>query len=184
MNRPNQPPIRRGAAITGALAFAAALALLAATPANAAPGNGNRVDIGDHDGIVVATCADGGVVSGPLDGSASFHETFDREGDLVSLAIAMEYKMTWTLSTTGETLSPHGTRRLLIEFDEGTITDTGNYRKLTIAGEGAVLNYAGISIFDFATGETLYHRGPDVADSEDVEASNDLVCGLYGLDGA
>ena len=169
-------------------ATVAACAVLTAPAASAAPGNGsgggNRVDIGDHDGIIVATCADGGIVSGPLEGYASFQERTNRDGDVISLAIAMEYKMTWTLSTTGQTLYPHGTRRLLVEFAEGTITDTGNYRKLTIAGEGAVLNYAGISIYDFATDEILYHRGPDVADSADTAASNDLVCGLYGLNGA
>ncbi|MGR2753884.1 hypothetical protein [Agromyces arachidis] len=163
---------------------ACALALLAPSAAHAAPGNGNRVDIGSHDDIVVATCADGSTVQGPLDGEASFHERWDEEGNLVSLAIAMEYKMTWTLSSTGESVHPHGTRRLLIEFAEGTVTDTGSYRNLTIAGEGAVLNYAGISVYDFATDEVLYHRGPAIADGEDVSASNDLVCGLFGLDGA
>jgi hypothetical protein len=175
----------RATALTGAILATATLSLLGAAPASAAPGeHGNRIDIGDHDGIIVATCADGSTVAGPLDGEASFHERFDRDGNLVSLAIAMEYKMEWTLSSTGETLYPHGTRRLLIEFEEGTITDTGNYRKLTIAGEGAVLNYAGISIYDLVTEEVLYHKGPDVADGGDVAASNDLVCGLYGLDGA
>lgn len=173
----------RGGLLTGA-GIACALVMLAPSTAYAAPGNGNRVDIGDHDGIIVATCADGSTVAGPLEGTASFHERWDKDGNLVSLAIAMEYKMTWTLSSTGETLYPHGTRRLLIEFEKGTITDSGNYRKLTIAGEGAVLNYAGISVYDLATDEVLYHKGPAVADGSDVEASNDLVCGLYGLDGA
>jgi hypothetical protein len=165
-------------------AIGCALAFCAPSAAHAFPGNGNRVDIGSHDDIVVATCADGSTVQGPLEGQASFHERWDKAGNLVSLAIAMEYKMTWTLSSTGETLSPHGTRRLLIEFEKGTVTDSGSYRKLTIAGEGAVLNYAGISIYDLATEQTLYHKGPDVADGADISASNDLVCGLYGLDGA
>ncbi|WP_401000558.1 hypothetical protein [Agromyces sp. GXQ0307] len=180
--------VRRAVAAASALTTAAALALCAAPAAHAAPGNGNgggnRVDIGDHDGIVVATCADGGIVSGPLEGYASFHERTDRDGNVVSLAIAMEYKMTWTLSTTGESVYPHGTRRLLIEFDEGTITDTGAYRTLTLAGQGAVLNYAGISVYDLATDDVLYHRGPAVADSADEAASNDLVCGIFGVDGA
>lgn len=176
--------LNRASFLTSAVASAFALALFAPSAAHAAPGNGNRVDIGDHNDIIVATCADGSTVQGPLDGEASFHERWDKDGNLVSLAIAMEYKMTWTLSSTGESLYPHGTRRLLIEFDKGTITDTGSYRKLTIAGQGAVLNYAGISIYDFATEEILYHKGPDVADGGDPAVSNDLVCGLYGLDGA
>jgi|GEM_PF-2698574 len=176
--------LKRASLLAGAGAAACAIALFGSTAAHAAPGNGNRVDIGDHNDIVVATCADGSTVQGPLDGEASFHERWDKEGNLVSLAIAMEYKMTWTLSSTGESLHPHGTRRLLFEFEKGTITDTGSYRKLTIAGEGAVLNYAGISIYDLATDATLYHKGPDVADGGDPSASNDLVCGLFGLDGA
>ncbi|WP_430646795.1 hypothetical protein [Agromyces sp. GXS1127] len=180
--------LRRGGAAAIALAASGALALLSAPVAHAAPGNGNgngnRVDIGDHEGIVVATCADGGIVSGPLEGYASFHERVDRDGNVVSLAIAMEYKMTWTLSTTGESVYPHGTRRLLLEFAEGTITDSGAYRTLTLAGHGAVLNYAGISVYDMATDEVLLHKGPSVSDSADVEASNDLVCGLFGVDGA
>lgn len=161
--------------------------MLTAVPAHgvAASPHGNRVDIGDHDDVIVATCANGATVAGPLQGSASIHETIDKQGNFVSVAIAMEYKMTWTLSTTGESVHPHGTRRILIEFDKGTVTDSGNYRKLTIAGQGAVLNYAGFSIYDLATDEVLYHRGPDVADGgRDVAASNDLVCGLFGLDGA
>lgn len=175
---------RRFGAAVGAAVALGSLTLLAPPAAHAAQGNGNRIDLGDHGDVIVATCADGSTVSGPLDGEASFHERFDREGNLVSLAIAMEYKMTWTLSSTGQSLFPHGTRRLLIEFDKGTVTDTGSYRKFTIAGEGAVLNYAGLSVYDLVTEEVLYHRGPDVADSGDEAASNGLVCGLFGLDGA
>lgn len=178
-------PVRRVLAAVAALVTAAALTVVAAPAASAAPGTGNRVFIGDHNDIVVAECADGGSVMGPLIGYASFHERVDRDGNVISLSIAMEYKMTWTLSTTGESVYPHGTRRLLFDFDAGTITDTGNYRKLTLAGEGAVLNYAGISIYDLATDKTLYHRGPAVSDTTpDDPASNDLVCGLFGVDGA
>lgn len=64
---------------TTSLAAAAALAAtaLVATPAVAGPDNGKgaRFDISDHGaGTIVATCADGGTVTGPMDGEAVMHE--------------------------------------------------------------------------------------------------------------
>ena len=158
----------------------AALAGAAAGPAHA----GNRVDIGgDHQNVVVAECADHAQVDGTLDGSYSAHPRFDEQANLISLALTMEYKMTWTLSTTGASVHPHGTGHLVFDYVEGTITETGNFRTLTVAGEGRVLKYAGRSVLDLATGE-MVKSGPDVADIGVPEVDNDLVCGLFGVAGA
>jgi hypothetical protein len=171
---------RRSISRTIAAASVAALAGAVAGPAHA----GNRVEIGgDHLNVVVAECADGAQVDGPLEGSYSEHPRFDRQGNLISVALTMEYKMTWTLSTTGASVYPHGTRHLVFDFVEGTITETGNYRTLTVSGEGRVLKYAGRSVLDLATG-AMAKSGPAVADIGIPEVDNDLVCGLFGVDGA
>lgn len=165
------------------IAAGAVVVLVGAMNAPAAHA-GNRVEIGgDHQNVIVAWCADGAHVDGPLDGSYSEHSRFHRQGNLISLALTMEYKMTWTLSTTGASVYPHGTRHLMLDFIEGTITDTGNYRTLTVEGEGRVLKHAGRSVLDLATGE-MTKSGPDVADIGIPEVDNDLVCGLFGVDGA
>ena len=99
---------------------------------------GNRTDLPSFGDVVVAECADDAHVTGPLKGSLSRHARFDKEGNLVSLSLMMEYKMTWTLSTTGQSVYPHGTRHLVFDFADGTVTESGNFRTLTVAGEGRV----------------------------------------------
>jgi hypothetical protein len=163
----------------GAVGIALALVLASAPAAHA----GNRQDIGDHGDVVVAECADGGNVTGPLEGSVSFHERLAKDGSLMALSLSMEYKMTWTLSTTGQSVYPHGTRHLVFDFADGTVTESGNYRTLTVAGEGRVLKYAGRSVLDLESGE-WWKKGPDVADIGDPSFDNDLVCSLFGIDGA
>jgi hypothetical protein len=162
------------------LAAATAAAALAATPALAGPDNGNgaRQPLSGFGDVVVATCADGGTVSGPLDGSIVRHSRYDQDGNLVRLTLNMEYKMTWTLSTTGESVYPHGTRHIVLNFADGISTDSGNFRTLTATGEGAVLKWAGRTVEDLETEELISKVGPAVAESDD------LVCGLFGLEGA
>ena len=162
------------------LAAATATAALAATPALAGPDNGNgaRQPLGGFGDVVVATCSDGGTVFGPLEGSFVRHEKYDQDGNLVRVTFNMEYKMTWTLSTTGESVYPHGTRHIVLNFADGISTESGSYRTLTVAGEGAVLKWAGRTVEDLETEELISKVGPAVAESDD------LVCGLFGLEGA
>lgn len=170
-----------------AAATIATAASLVATPALAAPGDngqGRRVAISGHEGVIVATCADGGEVTGPMEGYVTVIESLDAEGNLVMLRLTMEYKMTWTLSTTGESLYPHGTRHLVFDYVDGTFTESGTMRTLTVAGEGAVLKYAGHEVRDLWTFELISKAGPDLADIGDPAFDNDLVCALYGQDGA
>jgi hypothetical protein len=171
---------RRSITSTIAAAAAAALATAAAPPAHA----GARIDMDDHSYVVVAECAGGAQVNNSLTGAYSEHPRFDEQGNLTRLALNMQYTMTWTLSSTGASVHPHGTRHIVFDLIAGTITDTGNYRTLTIAGQGRVLKYAGRTVLDLATGHTLSKSGPDVADIGVPEFDNDLVCGLFGVDGA
>lgn len=176
----------RKTAMTAAATLATAASLVAA-PALAAPGDhgqGRRVAITGHDGFIVATCADGGVVTGPMEGYVTMLETLDDAGNLLMLRLTMEYKMTWTLSTTGESLYPHGTRHLVFDYVDGTFTESGTIRTLTVAGEGAVLKYAGHEVRDLGTFELISKAGPDLADIGDPDYDNDLVCGLFGQEGA
>lgn len=103
---------------------------------------------------------------------------------MISLSLNMEYKMTWTLDTTGESVYPHGTRHLVLDFVKGTFTETGNYRTLTVAGEGRVLKYAGRAVSLLDSEIPFWKSGPDIADIGVPEVDNDLVCGVFGLDGA
>lgn len=160
------------------LAAGAAVAAFAGFLAMPAAHAGNRTELPDFGDVVVAECADGGQVTGPLEGSISRHPKFDREGNMISLSLNMEYKMTWTLSTTGESVHPHGTRHIVFDFVNGTGTDTGNYRTLTIAGEGRVLKSAGRTISDLESEEILFKSGPNIVED------NDLVCTLFDVEGA
>lgn len=173
--------LRNPRTATATAAGAVLLLGLAAPAAHA----GNRTPIGgDHEFVVVAECADGAQVDGTLDGEYSEHWRFDKAGSPLSLSYMMEYKMTWTLSSTGESVYPHGTRHIVFDYVDGTLTDTGNYRTLTVAGEGRVLKKTGREVLDMATWERLSKSGPDVADIGVPELDNPLVCGLFGVDGA
>lgn len=90
----------------------------------------------------------------------------------------MEYKMTWTLSTTGESVYPHGTRHIVLDYAKGIYSDSGSYRTLTAAGQGVVLKVAGRIVEDVETEELISKVGPSVAES------NDLVCAVFGQEGA
>lgn len=170
----------RSATSTLAVTAAMALATAASPPAQA----GARIDMDDHSYVVVAECADGAQVNTTLTGGYSEHPRFDEQGNLTRLALNMQYTMTWTLSSTGASVHPHGTRHVVFDLVAGTITDTGNYRTLTIAGQGRVLKYAGRTVLDLQTGQLLSKSGPDVADIGVPELDNNLVCGLFGVDGA
>lgn len=166
---------------TTSLAAAATLAATTflTTPAVAAPGDGNGVRVPlVLPAVTVATCKGGETVSGPLEGTIVRHEKFDNDGNLVRVTLNMEYKMTWTLSTTGESVYPHGTRHIVLDFANGIYTDSGNYRTLTVAGKGAVLKWAGRTVENLETEELISKVGPAVAESDD------LVCALFGLEGA
>ncbi len=170
--------------IITALAASTAAAALGASPALAGPDNGKgaRFDISDHGACtIVATCADGATVTGPMDGEAVMHERFDQDGNLVQMSLNMEYRMTWTLSTAGESVYPHGTRRLVFDFVDGTITESGSYRLLTVAGQGSVLKWAGRTLMDLDS-NIIDKVGPAIADWH-PETSDDLVCAVFGQEG-
>ena len=171
--------MRSRTTLSWAAVGAFAVSTLMAAPAMAAPGNGNgvRVPLVVPGIFVVATCADGGTVSGPLEGTIVRHEKVDRDGYVVKEILNMEYKMTWTLSTTGESVSPHGTRHIVLDYVNGTFSDSGTYRTLTAPREGFVLKVAGRLVEDLETEELISKAGPSVAETDE------LVCALFGLEG-
>jgi hypothetical protein len=167
---------------TAAAAASSAALLLAAAPAAQA---GNRQPIPEeHLTVHLATCADGGTVDGTGTGSFSEHSTFADDGTLIRYTLTINFSGPWTYSTTGESVTPHGAQRISFDFVNGTVTETGNYRTLTVAGEGWQLKSAGRTVRDLATGEVISESGPKVSDIGVPEVDNDLVCGLFGVDGA
>ena len=156
-----------------AVATAGAALALVAAPASAGP----REPISGHDPFVIATCAGGEeVVAGVVGWVNNSRDLVDPDGNVTGTVINISYRLSSTLSSTGEVFWSKGTARIALDFLDGSVTETGNSRTLALPGQGWVIKSAGRSISDLNTGTVVWKAGP--ADSEDAS----LLCGLFGLE--
>lgn len=72
----------------------------------------------------------------------SITEFYDREGNLVREVLHVRFIGTATNDKTGKTLPVTGTRHLVFDAD-GTFTETGVLRHVTVSGQGIVLHESG-----------------------------------------
>jgi hypothetical protein len=72
----------------------------------------------------------------------SITEFYDRDGNLVREVVHVRYTGTATNDKTGKTLPIMGTRHLVFAAD-GTFTETGVLRHVTVSGQGIVLHESG-----------------------------------------
>lgn len=83
------------------------------------------------------------------------------------LAIKNNYKATLTNLATGFSFEDNGAWTDIVHFDEEgneeTLTTIGSIFRITIPGQGIVLQDTGIITFDQATGEVLFEGGPHEA---------------------
>ena len=77
----------------------------------------------------------------------SVTEFYDREGTLVREVLHIRFVGTATNDETGKTLPITGTRHLVFAAD-GTFTETGVLRHVTVSGEGIVLHDSGRIVRD------------------------------------
>jgi hypothetical protein len=162
--------------LASSLATAALLACTTIATAGGASASG-REPITGHEPFVIATCAGGEDVLAGVDGYVNnSRDLLDSDGNVVGAVINIAYRLSSTLSTTGEVFYAHGTARLHLDFVAGTLTETGNSRTMTLPGEGWVIKNAGRTVSDLATGAVTWKAGP--ATAEDAT----ILCGLFGLE--
>lgn len=139
-----------------AAAAAGALALGPTTAASAVVWH----PIEGHDGLVLATCADGSqILSGATIGRYAETPVLDADGTMTGLVLMLKYSLEFVHSTTGQVIDGTGNSRIVFDFVDGVHTDTGNYRTVTMAGEGWVLKEAGRGVFSLEDGALLDFDG-------------------------
>ncbi len=164
--------------VTSSLAAAGLLAGVTIGTAGSANAAGTgREPITGHEPFVIATCAGGEDVIAGVDGYVNnSRDLLDAHGNVVGMVINISYRLSSTLSTTGEVIYSHGTARIHLDFVSGTVIETGNSRTMSLPGEGWVIKNAGRTVSDLVTGEVTWKAGPAV--SEDAT----ILCGLFGLE--
>lgn len=158
---------------------------LASAPAAASPSktyDRGSVDL-PADWFPAATCADGSVIG--LGFTVDFVEQvwFDDAGEAVRETKTMRYVGAFEHLGTGERSSAvRGARAVHVDLVEGTLSSSGNYRTMTVPGEGVLLKWAGREVYDLEDWSALKAAGPQF--DELSPGGQDLVCGLFGLEGA
>ncbi|MFM6850277.1 MAG: hypothetical protein ACKOVB_14380 [Terrabacter sp.] len=146
---------------SAALALTALLALAAPSPAQALQWE----PIEGHDGLVLATCADGSqVLSGLTDSRRNrfaFTPVLDDDGVMTGAVLVLKYAGDFVHSTTGRTVSGSGTDRVVMDFVAGTDSHTGNRWTVTVRGEGWVVKEAGRITYSLEDGAVLDYSGVD-----------------------
>jgi hypothetical protein len=99
----------------------------------------------------------------------SITEFYDNEGNLLREVVHVRFVGTATNDETGKTLPISGTRHLVFDAD-GTFTETGVLRHVTVRGEGIVLHESGRVIFPPEEGDPLFIAGPHQLLEGDVAA--------------
>lgn len=100
----------------------------------------------------------------------SVTQFYDREGTLVREVLHIRFVGTATNDETGKTLPITGTRHLVFA-DDGTFTETGVLRHVTVSGEGIVLHESGRVVWPPEEGlAPLFVAGPHQLSEGDVAA--------------
>jgi hypothetical protein len=100
----------------------------------------------------------------------SVTDFYDNEGNLVREVLHIRFVGTATNDETGKTLPISGTRHLVFAAD-GTFTETGVLRHVTVSGEGIVLHESGRVVWPPEEGlPPLFVAGPHQLAEGDVAA--------------
>jgi hypothetical protein len=94
---------------------------------------------------------------------------YDNEGNLIREVLHIQFVGTATNDVTGKTLPVNGVRHLTFDFVEGTFTETGVLRHVTVPGSGIVLHDSGRLVAPLEDGlEPLFVAGPHQLTEGDV----------------
>jgi hypothetical protein len=140
-----------------ALVALAALAAVAAAPAGAVPPVMYVVD----GGVWVEDIC-GFPITHTDTGTAKITVFFDANGNPVK-AIATDtshFTETFTNEANGKTLVSNSPVVQIIDFGTKTLTEVGLVVGLHVPGEGLILLGVGKLVFDLASGQVVYERGP------------------------
>lgn len=167
--------------IAGAIAATAAVgAVTLALPATASAEDNLRGSVSFPVAPVVQ--CDGGVQIGlGFDVDYTFHWTYEAD-ELVRERLTLRYSGWFeNLATGARSVPVRGTGNTVVDFVDGTRTVSGSGRSMTMPGIGVVLQDAGHSVIDDATGELLVGHGPMLNEATPEGAR--LVCAAMGLTG-
>jgi hypothetical protein len=95
-----------------------------------------------------------------IEGKRSRMVYFDQQGHETRLVIHVRYRMWFTNLANAVTLSSPGTRKIELDFVNGTWTETGVYRAVTANGEGNVLHQSGRLVEGLDSEELISLSGP------------------------
>jgi hypothetical protein len=94
---------------------------------------------------------------------------YDNEGNLIRETLHVQFVGTATNDATGKTIPVNGVRNITFDFVEGTFTETGVLRRVTVAGSGIVLHTSGRIVEPLQQGlEPLFVAGPHQLQENDV----------------
>ena len=95
---------------------------------------------------------------------------YDRDGSLVRTVIHVHFVGTATNESTGASLPVNGQRHIVLDYVDGTFTETGVLRHVTAPGQGIVLHEAGRIVLGLTDDAVLFEAGPHQLWHGDVAA--------------
>ena len=146
----------------------AALCLLAAAITAGAANAAKPVVVEKHRELTrvfagIPACQEYGytfTTTGRFEITRSIKQFYDNEGNLVREVRHIRFLGTETNDVTGKSLPVNGIRHITLDFVNGTFTETGVLRHVTVPGEGIVLHESGRLVTGLEDEEVIFEAGP------------------------
>jgi hypothetical protein len=90
----------------------------------------------------------------------SVTDFYDNSGTLLREVVHVTFVGSETNDVNGKSVPVNGQRHIVFDFVNGTITETGVLRHVTVQGQGIILHESGRVVVDLETEELLFEAGP------------------------